>query len=114
MAWKGYERMTTTTKTAVVRSALERFERVAKAQRLPNHAELEALGEIASDLRDLAEELTETAEAFAGHVETLIDEENDRDDRRDARDSLSEEAETIYEKLDAISAYTVKPDVIRL
>lgn len=102
------------TKTTV-RSVLERFERVATAQRLPNHAELEELAEIANEMKDAAEELGEAIESFTEHVETLVDDDNDRDDRRDARDALPEEAQTIYDKLDAFCAYTVKPDVtIRL
>lgn len=107
----GLEGETMATKTAkTTRSVLQRFERVASAQRLPNHAELEELAEIADDVKGEVEELLEAIEEFTGYVETLVDEDGDRDDRRDARDSLPGIAQTIFEKLDAISAHTVKPD----
>jgi DNA phosphorothioation-dependent restriction protein DptG len=97
--------------TKTVRSVLERFERVA-TMRLPSHAELEELADfVGSDLKDAAEELLEAIDDFIGHVETLIDDDGDREDKREARDSLPEEARTIFEKLDAITyAVTVKPD----
>lgn len=107
--------MAAATKTTTVRSVLERFERVANAKRLPNHQELEDLAEIAAEIRDAADELVSAIEDFQSHVETLVDEDGDRDEKRDARDELPTDAQTIYDKLDIISANTVKPDAtIRL
>jgi len=97
--------------TKKVLSVLERFEKVATAHRLPPHAELEDLAEIANDMRGDLEELLEALEDFCNHVETLVDDNNDRDDRREARDELPDNAQTIFDKLDTVSAHTVAPVV---